>query len=340
LGPGGAAADLYALGVTLLQAATGEGGGRPEEILAGAREKAFALVIQRACAKEPSQRFARARDMLEALEAIAPPETSGSARVPEPRPPTARRWWLWLVAGAIVVLGVGVLSSLPRSTGPVLDPPGGAAPSTPAAEPLTIISMHLAQYRVGFDRPMGMIGIDSTGARFNEDSVSVLVRFSAPAYCYVVALNPNGVTQLCYPAEEDVPPQASDEVDAPTGRDGEPNVFGLTDGIGAQAFAVVASRSPLPAYSQWKAKAGQLPWRSFEIDGVWTSDGQQVRRLGGQRGEIRSRPGTPDIFAASVAALKGAPGIESVMAVAFPVRAGEHSPANGGTAPEAPGGPW
>ncbi len=311
-GPGGVGADLYALGLTLLQAATGEGGAKLKELLAAAREEQLARVIQRACAAEPSQRFSRARDMLEALDAVAPPEASG---------PAARRWWAWPVAAVVVVLGVGILSSWPGRTGTGPGSPGSGAPGAAVAAPLTILSMDLAHFRAGLDRPLGMIGVDSTGARFNEDSIGVLVRFSAAAYCYILALNPDGTTQLCYPAAADEVPRPSAVVDAPMGVDGEAKLFGLTDGIGAQAFAVVASRHPLPAYSEWSARAGKLPWRSFEIDGVWSSDGHEPALLSQTRGTIQPRPPNPDPFAASIAALKGAPGIESVRAVAFPVRA-------------------
>jgi len=38
--------------------------------------------------------------------------------------------------------------------------------------------------------------------------------------------------------------------------------YGLTDGAGIQAFALVVSETPLPSFNEWRAGRGACPWRS------------------------------------------------------------------------------
>ena len=76
-------------------------------------------------------------------------------------------------------------------------------------------------------------------------------RLDAPAYSYLIALNPNGAVQLWDPPEESDPPSRSAKLSF------GPSVnFGLTDGAGLQAFVVVASRKPLPPFAQWNGRDG------------------------------------------------------------------------------------
>ncbi len=90
---------------------------------------------------------------------------------------------------------------------------------------------------------------------------------------------------------------------------------------------VVGSRKPLPPHAEWPQRPRELPWRPFEVEGVWTSDGQHVEPLGGHRGEVRRLPGRPEPFARSVAAFGSAPGIDSTSGIVFPVRPSPAPPA-------------
>ena len=64
--------------------------------------------------------------------------------------------------------------------------------------------------------------------------------------------------------------------------------FTLNDGVGLQAFVLVASQKPLPPYGEWKARVGPLPWRSTSDGGIWRYDGQWFEPLGRDvRGGIR-----------------------------------------------------
>ena len=87
-------------------------------------------------------------------------------------------------------------------------------------------------------------------------------------------------------------------------------------------MAGVASRPPLPPYRQWAQELGAIPWIPFEIEGVWRSDGDRLEHLGQLRGAIVARPGAMRPSTSSVAALKGSSKIETVLAIAFPVRQG------------------
>ncbi len=320
-GAGGPEADLYALGVVLFETASGQGVGQLGEFLdptsrAGdpdPRREQLADVLRRACAEDAARRFMRAGEMLESLEAIAVSDKETAAA----RWPPAWRWaaGFVLLLGAAAALVVGLRPG--RSVGLPDAAPGGA-------QPLRIVSVRLAHYRGWQDEAslIGEIGLDSTEARFREDSVAINVEFSQDAYGYVLALNPDGRVQLCYPADAETPPDAARLLDAPVLPDGSRGLFALTDGVGAQAFAVVASRTPLPPYRQWEQGLGAIPWTPFEIEGVWRSDGDRLEHLGQLRGEIVARPGALRPFTSSVAALRNSSGIETVLAVAFPIRQG------------------
>ena len=82
--------------------------------------------------------------------------------------------------------------------------------------------------------------------------------------------NPNGTIQLCVPAGGIVPSLPRSELDFP---EDPADYFGLTDGVGLQAFVVVASDRPLPAYESWKTQVpGGLAWSPVDREGFWTYD--------------------------------------------------------------------
>jgi hypothetical protein len=154
-----------------------------------------------------------------------------------------------------------------------------------------------------------------------RDLVRVHVAFSRPAYAYLIVLNPNGRIQLGVPAGGIVPRSPRAELDYPE----EPRkLFWLTDGVGPQAFVVVAFDRPLPAYESWKAQVpGGLVWspagRAF-----WTYDSSapsDAARFGGMlRGEVVPRELAPEALADLCDRLRQSPGVTLVHAVAFPVK--------------------
>jgi hypothetical protein len=166
---------------------------------------------------------------------------------------------------------------------------------------------------------LGTIGVDDTSDCLFDDEVRIRARLSAPAYCYLIALHPNGSTQLYYPegeAAEATPPPLSDRLSYPFGKNRSP----LTDGVGLQAYVLVASREPLPPYREWNARLGNLPWGATQSDGIWHYDGQQYERLPKRRSQ--PRPATSDVpapFESTCGALAKVPGIDAIDAWAFPV---------------------
>jgi hypothetical protein len=104
--------------------------------------------------------------------------------------------------------------------------------------------------------------------------------------------------------------------------------FGLTDGVGLQAFVVVASDRPLPAYESWKAQVpGGLAWARLDREGFWSYDSaassEAARFRGRLRGDILRRESAPEGLVNLCDRLRQSPGVTLVRAVAFPVKLGK-----------------
>ena len=155
-----------------------------------------------------------------------------------------------------------------------------------------------------------------------KDLVRVQVTLSRPAYSYLIALNPNGTIQLCVPVGGIVPNSPRRELDFP---EDPADYFGLTDGVGLQAFVVVASDRSLPAYESWKTQVpGGLAWSPVDREGFWTYDSaapsDAARFRGKLRGDILRRESAPEILISLCDRLRRSPGVTLVRAVAFPVK--------------------
>ncbi|HEX8199704.1 MAG TPA: serine/threonine-protein kinase [Isosphaeraceae bacterium] len=247
-------------------------------------------ICLRAMAADPAGRYASADELAADLQRFARPRRS--------RPLAA------VALAAILVAAVGVA---------IRPPPRPDAP-------LRITKMEVLHFR----RPkleLGRIGFDSYAGRFQDDDVRVKAEFSAPAYCYLIALNPDGTVQFCPPADEGKRPQPLTELTYPTGE----LFFGLTDGVGLQAFVLLASRSPLPSYAEWKSRHEPVPWETIPSDkGVWLYDGVSYDPMGQSRGQERPS-GCPKPFANACNTLRSRPDFEAIRALAFPVVSqGEH----------------
>ena len=53
---------------------------------------------------------------------------------------------------------------------------------------------------------LGAIGSTVFAGRYADDDVRVHARLTTPAYCFLIALNPDGKEQLCVPADASTPP--------------------------------------------------------------------------------------------------------------------------------------
>jgi len=230
-----------------------------------------------------------------------------------PRPPTSAPWCLYGLA--LTALLVVVLIRLLWARGDSHPPPA-----------LWIKAMEIQQQRPGRGL-LGQIGADTQAGQAG-DEVRVSARLNTPAYCYLIALHPNGQTQLYYPEDATKPPPQTAELSYPLEPD---RVSPLTDGVGLQAYVLVASRRTLPPYAAWRAHLGALPWQSTGTgEGVWRYDGRAFERLGGvNRSDPRRASDLAPPFVETCRVLAADAAVEAIQAWAFPVRPASRSTPEG-----------
>ncbi len=328
----GEASDIFGLGGVLYFLLTGKtpfgGGTRNEQwrrasqcdfdrgaLRAKGVPRRLERIVLKAMAADPEDRYASADQIAGALDDFA-------------RRP--RRLALEAAALLLAALAAILWSWWPRpvarSDRNVARPPAPhqeATPTSPANPDVRpemtpapqILSLQVVLHQVAPDDPVGVIGFDATAGRLGQDA-RVRVELKGPAYCFLIALNPDGSTQLCHPESPTIVPRATSAIDYPT----DPKIgFGLTDGVGTQVFAVVASSKRLPSYAEWSRAMGGLPRKSAPVDTVWEFDGRRFDRHI-VRGEPRPLADLPQPLDAACRALRAGPGVEAIRAVAFPVK--------------------
>ena len=140
---------------------------------------------------------------------------------------------LLAVTAVLIVVAIGAAVAL--LSGPQPRPTLPSAPAPPRT-PLRVESFEVELHRRDPPRPLGPIGVEVFEARY-EDDVRVRARFQA--YCYLIALNPDGKIHSAPPKTRRVAPAHTAEINFPS----NPAIgFGLTDGVGLQAFVLVVSR--------------------------------------------------------------------------------------------------
>jgi predicted Ser/Thr protein kinase len=310
----GACSDIFALGGLLYFLLTGRapfGGETRSEQWRRASECDFdrtllrtkgiprrlERIVLKAMAADPADRYAPAGKMAAALNSFLrrPRRLAVQAAV--------------LLLAALAAIG---WAAWPRPT------PGTAPPfqTSIAVDPLRIESLQVVLHQQAPDDPAGAIGINVFAGRLDQDA-RVQARLNTPGYCFLIALNPDGSQQLCYPQSPEVAPSRATMIDHPSDPN---NGFGLTDGVGTQAFVLVVSGKPLPAYREWSVpRFEHLPWKSVADAGVWRFDGRSFDPET-ERGQERRLADVPTPLAATCRALQAGPGIEAIRAVAFPVR--------------------
>jgi hypothetical protein len=277
---------------------------------------ALEAICLRCLRKQPAERYARAADLAEALRrwlADAPtdasPESVAAAAGPAPFvPPTtptehppAGGWGrgrkrrssrdlhppVWLAAGLVLaaLVGLGIWAWL-RPTPPNTTPDGFASPTASGGagdQPAKALTVRWRVQRYEPEghvlHPRGVLG-ESTYSAQLKDRVEVEATLSEPAYAYLIAFNPAD-----RPDALEQPLPRSEANRAPEKREflSTEGWYNLTDGEGLQAFAVVASRQPLPSYAEWRKQRPPLPWKQTRaLAGVvWKADGMTVRGLFG-----------------------------------------------------------
>jgi hypothetical protein len=193
---------------------------------------------------------------------------------PAAAPPARRRRWLWFSAAGLVLAGVLAWAIL----APWRDPSasnGGSAP-----DELQVLSLDVEHYAIVNGQPdprPRLLGRDSF-VTHGDDGVEVAARLSRPAYAFLIAFRPDATEVVLFPEKDDEAPPRTDRPRFPSvsARD-----YALEEGVGMQAFAVVASSQALPSFKEWWSRPG-CPWTKSEAppDVVWRAyDGATVERL-------------------------------------------------------------
>ncbi len=309
-------ADLFSLGCVLYEMLSGR---KPFAQLCPDVPARLVDLVTALLEKTPGRRPASAADVALALSDLESLPTPPVPAPPRPAPTSRRR--LLAAAGILALLILaGLTAWARREPRPSVEP----APFASRGEPLVVRHLdvtHFANLGKG-DLPKGRMGEKSFFAR-RDDGVTVEAELSRPAYAYLIAFRPDGTEELCYPESEDKVPAKSDRPRYPSVSRGDH--YGLNEGEGLQAFAVVVSDEPLPPYREWRAKCSESPWGKHPAtpDVVWIDDGTEVRGLtaddpAGQRGKGQDVAGkTP--LAALTDWLRKAPEAKAVSAVGFAV---------------------
>jgi hypothetical protein len=109
-----------------------------------------------------------------------------------------------------------------------------------------------------------------------------------------LALNPadkaDNQIQLCPQNATNAPPELRQEWTYP-----DLKRYRLDDGVGLQAFVLLASRRPLPPYAEWRRQAPALHWKKTPatIGFIWQGDRdgmKSLRREGDPRGTEVAAP--------------------------------------------------
>ncbi len=252
-------------------------------------------ICRKALASDPAGRYRTANEMERALRRFLRLRWIGAAAM------------VALLASVVLPMTIPARRSVPSAD---------RATSTSAPKP-RIVAFDIRHYR-GEKRPqfLGMVG-RSPGPFHFDDDLRVHAQLSTPAYCYLIALNPDGERQLCYPSSAAEAPPPTDEIGYPLGE----LYFPLTDGVGLQAFVLIASRKPLPPFTDWEGRKG-LHWEAVDASdaGIWAFDGRTFEPIADdRRGQPRERLGEPVPFRKVCEYLAALPGIDALRTVTFSV---------------------
>lgn len=242
-------------------------------------------VCKRSLALDPTDRFRSAAELATALNA----------------PATSR--WLWPAVAVVVLLTSMAVYQLGRThfadrqatTTPTVaageQSRGGDLPQTANGDAITIVA-EITQIERHDDGTVGAAVnlLESVDPRLNDD-IRWDVRFGCPVFAYLIALNPDGVVQPCYPLDPDrVQKQPISELRFP---EALAQTFGLTDGVGQQAFLLIAQESPLPRLRQWLGDNDLSKWDPTDESGqwVWHTGTLQPWKPNKLRGQVRDLVG-------------------------------------------------
>lgn len=259
--------------------------------------KAVEHLIRKLLDKDPRRRFESADELVTALDQCHDPDPD-SVTVAVKRP--VRRPWKPLAAVAAIALALA------------------AATFWPAAAKPTALDLVIELSDTGPEpQRSGQIGKSVYGAR-QGDQVAIRASLSSPGYSYLISFRPDGHMEPCVPVREGDPPRRDAYPATPLD-----DFITLNDGTGLQAFAVVTSSQPLPAFRDWRTAQGPPEWRTAKADPgvVWIFNGRFVEsvKADGTRGAGTSPQGALGAVSALAQWLGSRPGADSVFIKAFAV---------------------
>ncbi len=240
-------------------------------------------ICRRAMHRDPAERFLTAEALAEALDQVTVagtplPSTPSPSRVPS----------LTTVAGLVglvVILAGGWFLSRPEPSVAVASNVISPNPSNDLIQDFELTHIGNSAERAEFSGSL----LQFRAPRENDD-IQVKAEFTSPVYCFLVALNPDGVKQLCYPANAAT--KQAEPITSLRYPTEENAAFGLTDGIGQQAFVLFTSREPLPAFSEWESDLSSTAWPNPDVVGNWSYTGGELVALTNPNIPQRSDRGT------------------------------------------------
>lgn len=339
-------ADLYSLGCTLFHLLLGEAPfddpnyssisqkleahlkEPPPDVRARRPDVPVELttVLKRLLAKRPEDRYAVPAEVAAVLEPLAAGARlmrmfhgEGPSTLPLPAPKPRRRRRAALIGGlaGILLLAAAGWFGLGRTSSS-----SGESNSARAELTIRMLRVHCFEDTGANHQHLGEMGENTLFHLHKGNVVEVEAELSEPAYVFLLAFNPTdkaeGQTQLCWPDDEQLPPQRVRKLTYPSGG----ARLRLDDGVGLQALALAASRQPLPAYAQWRKQAAAFSWKKVAATSgyVWHGDGLslQWRTQQGTRAAKVEMP-ERELLNDLGRWLRSAPGIEMISLMAFAV---------------------
>ncbi|MEL6105277.1 MAG: serine/threonine-protein kinase [Planctomycetota bacterium] len=211
----------------------------------------------KALAADPKDRF---RSAAEFAEALSEPAFRW------------KPWWIGIGATAIGAILLALGTQLGRQDEPEIsttDAPQDA--STMIREVVSLAKAEVAlthyHYPRGAEEGVSYSIKDSPGA-VEEDEVDLRVQFDHPSHCFIVALNPDGVVQLCYPeeGEDHLQTDPIEDIKYPAMPS---QVFPFTDGAGQQTFLIIWSGRPMDSFAHWSSNLGDVSDFAERTSGRW-----------------------------------------------------------------------
>lgn len=298
----------------------------------------LATIIDRMLAKSPARRFATPAEVAAALEPFAvgadlvrlmgssdsvilaastdtaeAPNTVAEVKTPRETRNGFRRIAIPIaIAALLAVFAIAAFKFWPKRE----------QQSSPAS-PVAIDDMRVQHYRGKQAKDLG--DIRTSEEIRHTDYVRLFAKFSKPAYCYLIAFNPDGSEQLCHPAFDGNDPDKARAIAPSPITDlrffpDDKSYFSL-DYSGLQVFVLVASSQPLPPYAEWRATIGNVPWRAVRHGGEarWQFDGRDFDRLAKERGGRAELDPVPTPLRKLSEFFKSLGEIDTVRVIAFPV---------------------